>query len=248
MEDNLKILLKEYGLDDNETKVFLFLVGNKELTAYAIAKEIKIHRSTCYDVLERLISKGFVSQIEKNGNKCHSANEISKVISQIKDKEALLLSLMPELQKLEKIQETKIKFLEGTEGQKQFNFNLFHLIKQAKVSYVYVLSNGRAAHTTSNIFLERLLKEAKKQKLGRAIDYKGIWDTKFKADSIVNLYNFGENRFLKDLPTKATTVIFEDHIAYLFTTDKPQVIEIRNSLVAKEMKSYFLHLWDIAQR
>ena len=67
MNINVALLLKEYGLEDNEIKVYLYLVGKRELTAYNIAKETKIHRSTCYDILDRLISKGFVTQSgEKN--------------------------------------------------------------------------------------------------------------------------------------------------------------------------------------
>ena len=59
----------------------------------------------------------------------------------------------------------------------------------------------------------------------------------------------GNNRFIKGLPTLATTVIFGEYLAYLFTMDgKPQVIEIQNKLIAEENKAYFNHLWRQAEK
>ena len=59
----------------------------------------------------------------------------------------------------------------------------------------------------------------------------------------------GEDKFLKELPTLATTVIFGEYLAYLFTMNgTPQVIEIQNKLIAKENKAYFSYLWKIAKK
>ncbi|MBU3913451.1 MAG: helix-turn-helix domain-containing protein, partial [Nanoarchaeota archaeon] len=141
METKVSMLLKEYGLYDNEIKVYLFLVGNRETGAYKIAKSTRIHKSTCYDVLDRLISKGFVSRIE--GKKTvYSANETSKILSSIKNKEDIILSIIPELEKIEKIQETRIKFLDTPESQREFDLNLLNLARTGRLSFVYVLSNG----------------------------------------------------------------------------------------------------------
>ena len=203
MENELKTLLKEYGLDDSEIKVFLYLVCNKELTAYSIAKENKIHRSTCYDVLERLIAKGFVSKVDKKNKSYYSANDISRVISQIKDKETILLSIIPKIQNLEQNKEVKVRILEDAEGQKQFNYNLFSLAKNQKISFCYMIGNTYASTLSSNIFIERLIKELNGSKFNEKIEYKGIWEEKYRGDKIIVQYNqLGENRFLKILPSK----------------------------------------------
>lgn len=249
METELKTLLKEYGLDDNEIETFFFIVGNKELTAYTIAKETKIHRSTCYDILDRLVAKGFVSRIEKKGKSLFSANEISRVISNLKDKETILLSLIPKIQKLEEKQETKIKFLEGAEGQKEFNFNLFNFAKNKEITFCYMIGNTYASNLSSNIFIERLIKESKDIKLKKKIEYRAIWDERFRGDKIIIHYNhLGENRFLKNIPSKVGTIICDNFIAYLYTSDKPYVIEIKNKLVAEENKKYFEYLWNLSDK
>jgi len=246
MKEDIKILLKEYGLDENEIKVFLYLVGNKELTAYAIAKETKINRSTCYDVLGRLITKGFVNIINKENKSYYSANELSRVISYLKDKETILLDIMPRLQSLEK-QETKVRVLEDVEGQKQFNFDLFTKVKNKQISFCYIIGNTYASNLSSNLFIERLIKEFKKLRL-KKVDYKGIWDERFRGNKLVSEYNrLGENRFLKDLPSKVGTIISDNFIAFLYTTDKPYVVEVKNELIAKELKTYFNLLWNITK-
>lgn len=58
----------------------------------------------------------------------------------------------------------------------------------------------------------------------------------------------GENRFLKNLPSKVGTIIFDNFVAFLYTTDKPYVVEIKNKIIAEELKIYFENLWNIAKK
>lgn len=250
MEAKITPLLKEYGLSQKEIKTYLTIVGSVELTAYSLAKKTGIHRSTTYDILDRLMSKGFVNKIEKNGRVLYSTIEISDVISRLKDKESILLSLIPEFEKLREKDISKVRVLESESGQKQFNFNLFNLIKEGKITEIYTIGNDYVKHTSSQLFLERLLREAKGKKLPKKIKYKGIWDERFRNGKLVKLFSgIGEDRFIQNLPTKVTTVIFGDYVAYLFTLNEtPQVIEIQNKLIADENKAYFLHLWQLAKK
>lgn len=246
MEQEISILLKEYGLDENEIKIYLFLVGNKELTAYRIAKETRIHRSTCYDVLERLVLKGFVSKIEKFDKDYYFANNITRVISSLKSKETILLSLMKKIESAKIKEETKIRILEGSDGQKEYNFELFNLIKDKEIDFCYMIGNTYASSLSSNLFIERLIKDIKK--INKKIDYKVIWNPKFKNDKIIKQYNLmGENRFL-EVPSVVGTIIHNKGVAYLYTTDRPYVIEIKNKLIAEEMKVYFEELWKNSKK
>ncbi len=122
-----------------------------------------------------------------------------------------------------------------------------NLIKNKQINYLYVIGNTYASTLSSNIFINNLIKEAVKHKLKKYVDYKGIWNTKFKEDKIIKEYNkLGPNKFL-NIPSKSGTIIYGDYVAFLFTTDKPYVIEIKNKFIAEEMKSYFNHLWKLAK-
>ena len=249
MEEKIRILLQEYGLDETEIKVYSHLVANKELTAYKIAKELRIHRSTCYDVLDRLAQKGFVSKISKDNTMHFISNNINRVLSSLKDKETILNNLIPELQRLEQVGENKLYLLEGAEGQKQFNFKLFSLAKEGKISFCYIIGNTYATNLSSNIFIERLIREFKETKLKRKIECKAIWDKRFENDPLIKQYSaLGENRVMKDIPSKVGTIIFDGYIAFLYTMDKPYCIEIQNVQVSDELRSYFNHLWTISSK
>lgn len=264
MESEILMLFKEYGLDDKEIKVYSVLVGNKELTAYRIAQETRIHKSTCYDILERLISKGFVSKIEKGKKSFYSSLEIGQIITKLKNKESILLSLIPKLEKIRESKISKVRVFEGRESQKQFDFNLYNQISKGLIKELYILSGGPSGVSDVNkkdaedlrgeisfeIFLEKLIKEIKRKKLYRGKEYKGIWNERFRGTKIVKLFSgLGEDRFLKGLPTLATTVIFGEYVAFMFHNKGiPQVIEIQNWMIAEEMKAYFGHLWKIARR
>lgn len=251
MESKITTLLEEYGLDKKEIRIYLALVEKGELNAYSLAKITGIHRSTTYDILERLLSKGFITKTEKEGKTFYSILEVNQTLAKLKEKESILLSLAPELENIREEGVSKVRALESKESQKQFNFNLFNLISRGKIKQLYILSGGPSEKSkddiTSKIFMENLIKELKKKS---KIDYKGIWNEKFKGTQLLNLFSgLGEDRFLKDLPTLATTVIFGEYVAYLFTINgTPQVIEIQNKLIAEETKAYFSHLWRIAKK
>jgi sugar-specific transcriptional regulator TrmB len=248
VDTQILTLLKEYGLDDRETSVYLDLVGKNRLTAYRIAKDVKFNRSTTYYVLERLISQGFVSKIENGSTSLFCANDMNRITSRLKDKETILTALIPKLKLLETNAEPQIKIYEGVDGQKQFDFDLFLQVKERKISFVYIIGNTYSSSLSSNIFIERLIKELDSAK-NKKIDRRGIWDARYRKDKILALYNkIADNRFLDSIPSKSGTVIYDNTVAFMFTSEKPYVIEIRNSLVAEEMKSYFSHLWSMAKK
>ena len=259
MEDEITSILEEYGLDEKEIKIYISLVEKGELNAYTLAKITGIHRSTVYAIIERLSSKGFISNIQKDEKTFYSAIEVNKIIAKIKEKESLLLSLIPKFEKIREEGISRVRVFESRESQKQFSFNLFNQISKGMIKELYILSGGPSRYIspeqkdsedlTSQIFMERLLKELKKQKSSKKIKYKGIWNEKFKGSNLLELFSgFGEDRFLKELPTLATIVIFGEYIAYLFTMKGiPQVIEIQNKLIAEENKAYFSYLWKTAK-
>ena len=94
MHTSVTGILKECGLNEGEINIYLHLVGKNRLTAYRIAKDIKIHRSTCYDLLNRLEQKGFARVSEEDNKRYYSAGDLNKVLGNIKHDESLLLSLM----------------------------------------------------------------------------------------------------------------------------------------------------------
>ena len=99
------------------------------------------------------------------------------------------------------------------------------------------------------MFLERELKLLIKHIPLKKVKIHAIWNENFKETELLKIFEkLGENRFLNEIPTLATLVIFGEYIGYLFTmNNKPQVIEIQNKFIAEENRAYFSYLWKIAK-
>lgn len=62
----IESLLKQQGLTSKEISVLTCLMENGELPASVLARRVEISRSSCYSIIEKLIDRGFISQIKKN--------------------------------------------------------------------------------------------------------------------------------------------------------------------------------------
>ncbi|MDP2925948.1 MAG: helix-turn-helix domain-containing protein [Nanoarchaeota archaeon] len=249
MNENLFSILKEYGLDEKEIKLYSILVKNVKLTGYKIAKESGFHRSTTYYILDKLIEKGFVSRQYIAKTYYYCSNDLSAVISGLKNKEDLLISLVSEIRKMQKEENLNVRIFEGDSGAKEFNFNLLQLISEKRIKEVIMIGNGPPEDFYFNTFIGKIIKEIKKAKTYKQGTFRAIWSLKLRGNKFIKQYEiFGENRFLDNIPSDTTTIIYGDYLSFSLTSDKHYVIEIKNISVANEMKAYFNHLWKIAKK
>ena len=75
----LKKILKNLNWSDKEIDIYLTLLANGNLTITEISNLSKINRITIYDVIENLISNGFVNRVIKNQTKIYIATDPKKV-------------------------------------------------------------------------------------------------------------------------------------------------------------------------
>lgn len=249
MEEEISDILEEYGLSEKEAEVFLYLVENNGTTAYKIAKGTKIYKSTCYDVLERLIEKGFVAKSTDDNKRIYSARDITEILGVVKSKEALLTSLIPKIKNLESKEETFVKHVDSESAFLGIDTKISELAKRNELTFFYMLGNNPEITTKSSaILIQRLINELSKTNIKKSIKCQGLWDFRFKESNFMkNFAVLGENRFI-DLPSNATTIIFDGHIVFFFIEDRPNTIEIKNKKISEEMKSYFEYLWKIAKK
>ena len=120
-------MLEEFGLTQTEEMVYLALLKLGNSPAIDIIKKTQLHRTTVYDVLERLISKGIVSYIIQNKIKSYSAVNPSKFLDialdegkQAEEKQRLAKQVIKEINLIQ--QEAKAKSLAqifvGVQGKK----------------------------------------------------------------------------------------------------------------------------------
>lgn len=105
--------LTKVGFSINEAKVYVTLLQNKALNGYEIAKLSGVSRSLVYDVIERLLKKGFIIKSEGAVN-YYVALDYNKALEKIdnENRKNLLNA------------ETNLKLLSKKDNDNEFIFNI----------------------------------------------------------------------------------------------------------------------------
>ena len=88
--------LVKFGLSENESKVYLFLLRQGSSKVNEIYEGTKIQRTFVYEILRNLLEKGLVSYVVKSGIKYFEASNPDKLKEIIEEKKILLDKILPE--------------------------------------------------------------------------------------------------------------------------------------------------------
>ncbi len=100
--------LKQIGLTEYETKVYLTLLQNPEISAYELAEKAGLYRQVTYDTLKRLEEKGFVNSITEAKTKLFKATDPEIILEIINEKTENYKRILPNLNKLKSNAKDKI--------------------------------------------------------------------------------------------------------------------------------------------
>lgn len=124
---DLKQLLQKLNLNEKEARVFLSLVKIGKAPVSAVGRESGITRTHIYDLVQSLVEKGLVSEIEERGIKNYEAVDHAGLLAFVSKEQKELQSLEKELMQkasefnalqVGKQQKTKVRFFDGVEGVK----------------------------------------------------------------------------------------------------------------------------------
>src|SRR3989338_3081910 len=92
-------ILGEFGLTKNEQEIFLIVSKKGTLSATQIAKETGLNRPYVYYALERLLEKGYLSQIMIRGKKHFKTINLDQIGSLEEQRLDIFKKLLAELKK-----------------------------------------------------------------------------------------------------------------------------------------------------
>ena len=234
---DIKTVLKDIGLSDGETKVYLALLKLGSVPVSDIKEETQIHRTTIYDFLENLLNKGLVSYVIKNNVKFYKAAEPDKLLEILKEKEENLKEILPTLTKLSEIQkeEIKVEIYKGLEGFKTVHNDI---IKVGKDLIGFGVDEIRFKEMSS-VFMEQYFK--KKYEKGIKERLLTSEKAKFIFDKKGTYYRFIPDEFFN--PT--ATFVYWNKVA-IIVWEPLTIIMIENQGLAESYKKYFELLWSYA--
>lgn len=231
-------VLKEYGLSDKEVQAYLALLPLGSINLQEIAKRIDLPRTTIYNTLNYLITKGLVSYIIKKGVRFYEAADPNKLMEKLNEKKELLNSIIPELESLKKTIEesSSVEIFQGSKGLFTILSDVFKKKQQTYYFGSYSLSKEILKHQPGHFRTIRI-------------------DRKIPAKIVIDKYD--EEIFYKKEYKKITEMRFNDSLknfpcmifiygkkVALYTLKKDLIgVIISNGQVAEAMKLIFDIYW-----
>ncbi|MBS3094226.1 hypothetical protein J4474_01035 [Candidatus Pacearchaeota archaeon] len=227
--------LKQAGLTENESKVYVALIDLGPSLAGQISRRTGLHRRTVYDTTEMLIKKGVVGYILKNNRRMFQASDPQKFLDILDERKEALGSTILELKN--KFQSTKEKeetnFYKGKEGLK----TIFE--DQLNTKEVLVLGASPMAYETLQFYFKWYDQKRKQKKIHMRV---------IAQDRKIKNLPLSEIRYLPEKYSNPVSVnIYGDKTAIILWAQKPMAIVIKNKEISQGYRNYFELMWKIAK-
>lgn len=243
---DIKETLRELGLTNEEIEVYLTMLKLGSSLASKISEETKINRSHTYQLLERLISKGFISYAIRENRKYFSAVNPEKIIELVKEKEQKMKNILPNLLELFSFQKEKpiVEIFEGKEGIKTILMDILRVKKE----WLAFGSSGKGQEILS-FYAEHWEKEREKLK----IPLRGILDkseTGLKRGKELSKRKYTQIRYtLEKYSNPASTWIYGDKIIFIvWSKEHSLAIKITSKDITDNYRKHFEILWHSAKK
>lgn len=236
---DVKQLLAEMGLTENEAMVYLALLELGPSLAGRITRKTGIHRRNVYDITDRLAKKGIIGYIIKNNRRHFEAINPEKFIDIIKERESELNEALPHLKMLyEKTKEKKeTNFYTGREGLK----SVFQdQLEDNKEKEILILGASRTAFDILPFYFKWYDQDRVKKKIKTRI---------IASENLGRKILSSEIRYIPEKYANLLAInIYKDKVALILWKKEPIAIVIKEKEAADAYKKYFELMWRIARK
>jgi sugar-specific transcriptional regulator TrmB len=241
----IKETLREVGLANEEIEVYLAMLKIGSSLASKVSEETKINRSHVYQLIERMIAKGFVSYVIRENRKYFSAVNPEKIVELVREREQKMKNILPNLLELASFQKEKpvVEIFEGKEGIK----TILNDILKVKEEWLAFGSSGKGQEILS-FYAEHWEKEREELK----IDLRGILDSSesgLKRGKEISKRKYTKIRYVKeDYSSPSSTWIYGDRLAFvIWSKEHSFAIRMISKEIANNFKKHFEILWKNAK-
>ena len=244
--------LKEAGLTDGESRVYLALLELGPSTTGPIVDKSRVAKSIVYQLLDKLIKKGLVSYIIKEKTKHYQAAQPNKLLDYFEEREKQLLQnkdaikkILPELllkQQLAKTSEAQI--YEGFRGIQTVHEKTYLHLKRGE-EYFYL---GIAPLQNEKYHLYWQRDHVQRAKAGIKCKLLFNKGTNRKVLENRNSYSGCDARYMHtDIQTPAWFAGYKDVTIIGLQSKNGLAIEIINQEIADSFKAYFDAFWKLSK-
>lgn len=246
--------LKRVGLSDGEVKIYSALLDLGESTRTELAKKSGISPSKIYDVANRLLEKGIISVVKKNGVLHFSAATPERLKDFLQHKEYeiqheknLVAQLLPTLlaQYNEVKEKTDIEVFYGWQGMKTTFDDIANTLSKGDTNYIFGASQG-LDQKQSDIFFSQYYKQVERK--GYAVNIifnENVRSNKQRVQSYSNHPKHKVRYLYQDTFTEFN--FYKDTVLCIMLFKKPIIIRIKSKEAANSFKKFFETMWAEAK-
>lgn len=246
--------LVNFGLDDIEAKIYLFLLEKGPQTPLELSRNTDINRSRIYRYIDKLIAKKLieVSNVGRGKKLQASDPQNFELLTYEKEQEAKkqkedLPELLKELTSITRNLSGgfNIKHFHGDDGMKQMLWN--HLAADKDLLFFSYESRNEVVGRS---FAEKVRSELVHRKINQfeienETDQGNFWYT-----DVADWGKYYKCRYIppRILDIKQFHAVYNDTVSILRWAEEDKIgIEITNALFAKMYKQIFWKFWEIAK-
>ncbi len=235
-----KDILKNLGLDEHESNIYLALLRLGGSRASVIAKDVGLKRTTVYPILKTLASRSFVKVYFRKNTRFYYAQKPARVAAIFEKKLESFESIIPNLETIEKKQASLfgLRFIETIDELREFYAGV--LVDYKNKDYL-IIGSAPAWEGLDDKFFVKYRKDRAKNKI----------KTKLILSADSKSVNPEEKELLREykyLPAKykfkSTVDIFEDKILVVSPELSSLAVVIAVPAMIDVFKSVFGVLWD----
>ncbi|MFH1508348.1 MAG: helix-turn-helix domain-containing protein [Candidatus Omnitrophota bacterium] len=230
----MKEKLISIGFSEKDAEIYLALIRLEKASIADLMKKTSIERRTIYDVLDRLIQRGWASYFEENGRKYYLATSPEIILKDLEQKNREFEKIIPELTALnEKSSEAKVEILKGVKGLRTIFLEIIHL---KEMHYAF----GNIAPFISDEKYTPAVKEFLEYLEGRGIKERIIYP---KGEPIKKIKGGQYKEIAKELIPPTPTILYGDVTAQFIFTDPITIIKTTSKEITNTNRKYFDTFW-----
>lgn len=240
----VKEILRNLGMTPNEVEIYITLLNSGELSVNEIGSKSGLHRQVCYDALDRLLEKGFVSYVLKNNKKFFTPLRPEKLLDYLDEKKQEISSILPELIAMFKKEkeETKVEVIKGRHVLRTVYNDIFRVLKKKnEVLYAMGIEETKFLEF-DRIAIKQHISKLRKNRLREKLLSKESATYFFEGPQ-------SEYRLIPDyLFNPNPAHIYGHKVAIIIWGSPAYGIIIENKEVADANRKYFQMLWKMAKK
>lgn len=239
-----KDILKEIGLTEYETEIYVSLLEHGQISAYELAEKAGLYRQVTYDSLKRLTEKGFVSSVTEGKTKLFKAIDPKLILEFLNEKTENYKQILPELVKMSESSKQPLA-VETYKGKNVVRIALRDIINTLKERGGEVLCTAvdeSVPLATQKTICEQYERDMLHYKIKERVIIKE--GTKGIFQKGTSTYKTVPTKFYNENPLQ----IYGDNVQVIVWGNPDYLIIMRNKGVAESYRKQFELLWVTAKK